>query len=179
MNFKRVFFLPAHAGQAHEISRLVNSAYRGESSKQGWTTEESILGGQRVDPEMIVEIIEKKGNRIELMRGADGALIACMHLQYETAADSLYVGMLTVDPRLQAQGHGKQLLARAEELARDVGLRQVQMSVIDLREELIAYYERRGYQKTGRVIPFPKVNPRLGLPKVDGLKLIEMVKPLF
>lgn len=170
-------FRPAAAVDASAVVALVNSAYRGEGSKRGWTTEADLLGGQRTDEPKVREMIEADGSRVELAFDAAGTLTACVHLKREPSG-SCYVGMLTVDPTRQAGGLGKELLARTEELARGWGCRAMRMTVIDARAELIAYYERRGYRRTGRTEPFPSDDPRFGLPKVADLRFCELVKPL-
>lgn len=122
-------------------------------------------------------MIGAPGSRIELALAGDGAMVGCVHLKKEADA-SCYLGMLTVDPARQAQGIGKLILSRSEERAREWGCRRVRMRVISLRTELVAYYERRGYAKTGVTEPFPGNDPRFGLPKVRGLAFIELTKAL-
>ncbi len=169
-------FRAAAASDAARVVALVNSAYRGESSRRGWTTEADLLGGQRTDEDAVREMTLAAGSRVELAFEG-GALVACVHLKKEPDG-SCYLGMLTVDPSRQAGGLGRALMARAEELARAWGCRRVRMTVIDSRAELIAYYERRGYRRTGRAEPFPEDDPRFGLPKVRGLRFAELEKPL-
>lgn len=156
------------------ISTLVNSAYRGESSKQGWTTEADLLGGQRTDAEKIQEMIEDPDSHIELAEN-NGELHGCVYLKKEKTV--LYFGMLTVNPTLQNQGLGKILLARIEELARAWDMKTIRMTVISVRKELIEYYERRGYKRTGKTEPFPENDPRFGLPKTK-LEFHEFAKTL-
>jgi GNAT superfamily N-acetyltransferase len=156
---------------------LVNSGYRGESSKKGWTTEADILGGQRTDPEKMLQMIGDADSRVEMAFDAGGALLACVHLRKE-GDGSCYLGMLTVDPGRQAAGAGKAVMAHGEEVARAWGCSRMRMTVISVRAELIAFYERRGYRKTGAVEPFPEDDPRFGLPKVRGLMFAELAKPL-
>lgn len=170
-------FRAAAAEDVAPLVALVNSAYRGESSKAGWTTEADILGGQRTDADKAREMIATPGSRVELAFAEDGALVACVHLKKE-ADGSCYLGMLTVDPARQAGGLGKELLRRSEELAREWKCPRMRMTVISVRAELIAYYERRGYRRTGKTEPFPEDDPRFGLPKVRGLRFAELVKPL-
>jgi GNAT superfamily N-acetyltransferase len=172
-----ISFRTAVAPDALEIVALVNSGYRGESSKQGWTTEADLLGGQRTDRDKILEMIAAPDSRVELAFDVGGAVMACVHLKKE-ADGSCYLGMLTVDPARQSAGIGKALMARSEEIARTWGCRRMRMTVIAVRAELIAYYERRGYAKTGATEPFPEGDPRFGLPKVAGLMFAELVKPL-
>ncbi|NNN06921.1 MAG: GNAT family N-acetyltransferase [Elusimicrobia bacterium] len=170
-------FRAAALDDAARLVALVNSAYRGESSKKGWTTEADLLGGQRTDEDKVREMIAATGSRVELAFAADGALAACVHLKKE-ADGSCYLGMLTVDPARQSGGLGRELLQRSEDLARGWSCARMRMTVISVRAELIAYYERRGYRRTGRTEPFPEDDPRFGLPKVRGLTFAELEKPL-
>jgi GNAT superfamily N-acetyltransferase len=170
-------FRAALAGDAAAIVALVNSGYRGESSKKGWTTEADLLGGQRTDAGKVGEMIALARSRVELAFAPGGKLIACVHLKKEEDG-SCYLGMLTVDPERQAGGIGKALMVRSEEIARGWGCARMRMTVIDARAELIAYYERRGYRLTGKTEPFPEDDPRFGLPKVCGLRFAELAKPL-
>lgn len=162
-NFKiidMVIFRKAELTDAEKIVELVNSAYRGESSKAGWTTEADLLGGQRTDAEGIKEMIEQ--DRIELLLESQD-ILGCIYIRKESEA--LYFGMLTVRPTLQNKGSGKLLLNHLEDLALDWGYKKIRMTVINSRKELIAYYERRGYQWTGETEPFPENDPRFGIPK--------------
>lgn len=169
-------FRAAGPADAEALCALVNGAYRGEGSKRGWTTEADLLGGQRTDVEKLREMTGAEGSRVELAFDG-GALVACVHLKTEPGG-SCYLGMLTVDPARQTSGIGRLLLARSEELAKTWGCARMRMTVIDSRSELIAYYERRGYARTGRHEPFPEHDPRFGLPKVKGLRFAELEKRL-
>lgn len=171
-----ITFKKAQISDIPLIVGLVNSAYRGESGKVGWTTEADILGGQRTDPQAIEEMILKPGARIELGLDADNQILGCVYL--EQKSDSLYLGMLTVNPNLQSKGFGKELLRRSEEIALELGLHQIKMTVISIRSELIAFYERRGYYRTGVTEPFPENDPRFGLPKTKGLIFEEFIKKI-
>ncbi len=131
---------------------LINSAYRGESAKQGWTTESDLIGGLRTDEQHLTEIMTAPGTTFLKYLDEDNTIIACIRLQKQ--ADKLYLGMLTVSPTLQAKGIGKQLLQAADEHARRESYRAIFMTVFSVRPELIAWYERHGYRKTGEVIPF-------------------------
>lgn len=172
-----ISFRPAVAADAPAVVALVNSGYRGESSKRGWTTEADLLGGQRTDDDKMREMIAEKDSRVELAFADDGGLLGCVNLRREPDG-SCYLGMLTVDPARQAGGLGKEIMVRSEALAREWGCARMRMTVISVRAELIAFYERRGYAKTGRTEPFPEGDPRFGLPKVSGLTFVELVKPL-
>jgi GNAT superfamily N-acetyltransferase len=172
-----ISFRTAAAGDADVLVPFVNGGYRGESSKRGWTTEADLLGGQRTDAGKMREMIAVADARVELAFGEDGALLGCVHLKKEPDG-SCYLGMLTVDPARQALGIGKLLMAHSEAVARAWGCRRMRMTVISVRAELIAYYERRGYAKTGASEPFPEDDPRFGLPKVRGLTFVELAKSL-
>jgi ribosomal protein S18 acetylase RimI-like enzyme len=159
------------------IVALVNSAYRGDSSRAGWTTEADILGGQRTDTEEIARLIEKEGSVI-LMCLRDGEFIGSVHLERLDAATA-YMGMLVIKPVLQGQGLGRRFIAEAERFARvKWNPSCMRMQVISLREELIAYYERRGYRRIGEILPFPASDPEFGLPKVEGLVFEVLEKTL-
>lgn len=157
-----------------ELNILINSAYRGESSKKGWTTEEHLLGGIRTDEEDLSELLQKENVTI-LKYTESGKIIGSVYL--EKQADKLYLGMLTVSPELQGGGIGKKLMQAAEEFAKENNITKVSMTVISVRKELIDYYKRRGYKDTGETKPFPMNDPKFGLPKQD-LAFIVMEKEL-
>lgn len=131
---------------------LINSAYRGEGSKQGWTTEADLIQGLRTDEDNLAEVINDPATTFLKYTNEEGQVIGCIRLQQQQ--DRLYLGMLTVSPALQAQGLGKKMLKAADELALAKNCRAIFMMVFSVRPELIAWYERHGYQKTGKVIPF-------------------------
>jgi ribosomal protein S18 acetylase RimI-like enzyme len=169
-------FRAATAGDVPELVRLVTSAYRGETSRQGWTTEANILDGERIDPDVLLRDIERPRSRV-IVAERDGRMLACVHVADEGGAG--YLGMFSVQPELQGGGLGKQLMAEAERVVRDEwGLPVMRMTVIDLREELIAFYERRGYHRTGITKPFPYGDPRFGIPRRDDLRFEILEKPL-
>jgi ribosomal protein S18 acetylase RimI-like enzyme len=153
------------------LNNLVNSAYRGESSKKGWTYEADLLGGIRITEEELYETIQKP-DTIILKYTVNQDLIACMMLVEKT--DKLYLGMLTVSPELQGGGIGKQLLKQAEVLALGKGLNKIGMTVISARQELIDWYSRHGYEDTGEREPFI-LDYHFGEPKQD-LEFIVMEK---
>jgi len=167
-------FRKAGISDIPSLHSLVNSAYRGDSSKKGWTTEAELLDGQRTDPEGLREMISGPDSQIELAVD-DEKILGCVYIKREE--DQLYFGMLTVNPELQTQGIGKKLLLRVEVIAQELGLKTIRMTVIGQREELIAFYERRGYRRTGKTEPFPDHDPRFGLPKTS-LVFHEFVKKI-
>jgi GNAT superfamily N-acetyltransferase len=163
---------------------LVESAYRGDASRAGWTTEADILGGQRTDPAGVSAVVRGAGSRMLVVeRGGEqdgergGELIACCQL--ERRGEHAYFGMFAVRPGLQGGGLGKMIIAEAERfVAAEWGAREMHMTVITAREELIAWYERRGYARTGRMTPFPYGDERFGVPRRPGLEFELLVKPL-
>ncbi len=171
-------FITANSSNTHAIAKLVNSAYRGDHAKKGWTTEAYILDGQRTDPNSLNELISTPQNFFEVAFDDKDTsqAIACVHLVVE-GPTILYFGMLTVEPNLQASGLGKETLKHVEMFAEKKNLKCIRMTVIDSRTELMAYYERRGYQKTGRTHPFPTDAEKFGHPKIP-IVLVEFEKLL-
>ncbi len=166
--------------QANEVdvcalSVLINSAYRGESSKKGWTTEADLLGGMRTDEESLHQLIKKEGS-VLLVYSSHNKIIGCVNLQKQ--GEKMYLGMLTVLPRMQARGIGKKLLQASEEYSNQQECSAIIMTVISMRQELIQWYERRGYKLTGEKKPFPSNDPKFGLPKQD-VEFVVMEKTLF
>jgi len=158
------------------IVPLVESAYRGKASRVGWTTEADILDGQRIDHQGVAEAISKPDSRV-LLAEREGVLLACAHI--EKRGTDGYFGMFAVLPGLQNAGIGKRVLAEAERQVRvDWGCTRMRMTVIDLREDLIAWYQRRGYRRTGEHAPFPYGDERFGIPRRDDLRFEWLEKPL-
>lgn len=157
------------------LHRLVNSAYRGESSKKGWTTEADLLDGQRTTPEALQELLDPPHSVILKYLSSEGLIEGCVNLQQKEG--KLYLGMLSVNPEHQGAGIGKHLLEAAEKQARAQGLDTIQMTVISVRTELIQWYERRGYRDTGARIPFPAPDPSFGIARIP-LEFIVMEKKL-
>jgi ribosomal protein S18 acetylase RimI-like enzyme len=172
----RLAFRAAGAADVGAIVALVESAYRGEVSKQGWTTEADMLDGQRTDAASVAGLIARPESRV-LLAEADGRLLACAHV--EKLGEAAYFGMFSVRPERQGGGVGRAVLAEAERITReDWRCTEMQMTVISIRDELIAWYERRGYRRTGRYKPFPYGDERFGVPKRDDLRFELLVKPL-
>jgi ribosomal protein S18 acetylase RimI-like enzyme len=169
-------FRDATAADVDTLVALVESAYRGDASRAGWTTEADILDGQRTDPEGVRAVIETPGSRL-LTVERDGRVVACCQLEHR--GDHAYFGMFAVSPALQGAGLGKLIIAEAERQARATwGVREMHMTVISVREDLIAWYERRGYRRTGRTSPFPYGDERFGIPLRDDLEFELLVKEL-
>lgn len=170
-------FQTATTYDAKNLSLLVNSAYRGDYSKSGWTSEADLLDGQRTNEESLKEIIETPLNQIELLfEGKSLNILGCVHLIQELPA-TLYFGMLTIEPLMQAQGFGKILMKHAENVAKGYGFNKIRCTVIPARTELIDFYKRRGFKETGKFEEFP-LDPKFGIPKVSDLRLQEFIKVL-
>lgn len=158
------------------LIELVTSAYRGDASRAGWTTEADLLDGARIDAERLAADIERPWSVI-LLGEAEGETRACAHVAVEDGAG--YFGMFSVRPSLQGRGIGKVMLDEAERIAREEFAQPaMRMTVIDVRDELIAYYARRGYRRTGIHKPFPYGDERFGLPKRDDLRFEVLEKRL-
>ena len=169
-------FRQAGPADVDAIVALVESAYRGEGSRQGWTTEADLLDGRRTDAAGVGALIDKPACMV-LLAEADDALLACA--QVERQGTSAYFGMFSVRPVLQGGGIGRAMLAEAERIARaDWHCVEMRMTVISVRDELIAWYERRGYARTGEYSPFPYGDERFGIPKRDDLRFELLLKPL-
>ncbi|GAM97062.1 putative acetyltransferase [alpha proteobacterium U9-1i] len=173
--FRRAVFADIPAAHA-----LIESGYRGDSARAGWTHEADYLDGQRTDHEALAEIIDD-ATQCLILADDGGALVGCV-----VAADKGvrgeervgYFGMLTVKPTLQAGGLGRKLIDAAEDHARAFGATVMEMTVITRRTELIAWYVRRGYSDTDRRAPFPLDDPRFGLPRTRDLEFMVMAKRL-
>lgn len=153
--------------QAGEITSLVNSVYRGDNAKKGWTTEAEILGGIRITEEKVTEYINTKDNVIMLAVN-DKKIIGCVHLEKE--GNSCWLGMLSVDVNYQTYGLGKMLIEKSESFVKEkFGCGEMKMKVIGVRKELLEYYFRRGYRLTGEREDFIVDEDTFGKPFVQGL----------
>jgi ribosomal protein S18 acetylase RimI-like enzyme len=169
-------FRAAGVGDVDALVALVTSAYRGDASREGWTTEADFLDGARIDADVLRLDIVRPRSRV-LVAERDGAMLACAHVCED--GDAGYFGMFSVQPGIQGGGIGKAVLAEAERIVReDWALPKMRMTVIDIRDELIAFYERRGYVRTGIKKPFPYGDPRFGIPLRDDLRFELMEKAL-
>ncbi|MCM3297803.1 GNAT family N-acetyltransferase [Streptomyces pseudogriseolus] len=169
-------FRDATDADVDALVELIESAYRGESSRAGWTTEADILHGQRTDPEGVREVVKAPDSRLITVE-SEGRIVACCQLEHRGA--HAYFGMFAVSPALQGAGLGRTVIAEAERQAREGwGVTEMHMTVITVREDLIAWYERRGYRRTGRTTPFPYDDERFGIPQRDDLEFELLVKEL-
>jgi ribosomal protein S18 acetylase RimI-like enzyme len=173
-------FRTATEADVDAVVALTESAYRGDASRMGWTTEADLLDGQRTDAAEVAGLVANPAVRL-LLAERDGTLLASCVLERLSARHpgDGYFGMFSVRPEAQGNGTGRALLAEAERVARDeLRCHAMRMSVIDARVELIAWYERRGYRRTGEYKPFPYGDARFGIPKRDDLRFEWLVKDL-
>lgn len=176
---------PAGESDLDAVAALVNGAYRGEAARAGWTTEADLLDGQRTDPAMLRADLAARPDAALLvlresgpgsgMPSQDGVL-GCVWA--EPHGSDWHIGMLSVRPDLQAGGLGRRLLDGAEAHARRQGGRRAVLHVIEGRDSLIAWYERRGYRRTGATEPFPHGDERFGRPRRPDLRFLVLDKPL-
>jgi len=169
-------FRAAEPADVPALVALVESAYRGEASRAGWTTEADLLDGQRTDADGVAAAIGKPDSVVLVAEHA-GELLACCHL--ERRGPAAYFGMFSVRPARQGGGLGRQVLARAERHAREEwGASELEMTVIEQRDDLIAWYERRGFTRTGEYSPFPYGDERFGVPLRPDLRFERLAKVL-
>lgn len=176
-------FEEAEISQIPRINQLVNSAYRGDYSKKGWTTEAHILDGLRMDEVRLETLLKDPEASLYVVRAKEqqtfndfelnpGDIIGCVELRRK--AEGCYLGMLTVEPQLQSSGLGRWLLEKSQQQAIIWGFKKIFMTVITARAELIDWYQRRGYKRTGQLVPFP-TDPAFGIPKQPiVMEILEM-----
>lgn len=168
----------ATADDVGAVVDLVESAYRGDESTTGWTTEADLLDGQRTDVEAIEAVVAAPQAHLILATADSGELVGCCVIE-NRAGGQAYFGTFAVRPGLQGGGIGNQLIVEAERTARDDwSCETVEMTVIGQREDLIAWYLRRGYLPTGEMRPFPYGDERFGLPRREDLYFVVLAKPI-
>ena len=173
-------FREAKLNDAEALNILVNSAYRGDSSRKGWTTEADILGGQRTDKSGIQELIADPLSRILILEKPtelSTEIIACVHLKQKGRI--CYFGMFTVNPEMQNQGLGKIMMQKAEQFAKEKwNCKEMEMTVITVRHELMNWYIKHGYEKTNELVDFPYGDERFGQPLRPDLKMLVLRKKI-
>ncbi|MDZ4794893.1 MAG: GNAT family N-acetyltransferase [Bacteroidota bacterium] len=158
-----------------ELTALINSAYRDEASKKGWTSEADLLEGElRTDIPTLTSLMDNPKATILKYTTADDILAGSVYLDKQERG--LYLGMLTVAPLQQAAGIGKQLMRAAEQYAKEHNCSCIFMNVISIRHELIAWYEKLGYFKTSETKPV-SIDPRFGVP-TQPLEFVIMEKKM-
>ncbi len=159
------------------LHALIESAYRGDSARQGWSHEADLLGGQRTDLAALDAMLADPAQAVLVARDGD-RLAGCVAVA-DRGSGTAYIGLVTVDPSRQAAGLGRHLLDAAERCAvTQFAANRAEMTVISLRTELIAWYERRGYALTGEARAFPATDRRFGLPRRDDLGFVVLAKRL-
>ena len=168
----------AGESDADAVAMLAQSAYRGQASRQGWTTEADLLDGQRADAAMVRALVADPDSLVLVADdGAQpGSLLACCHL--ERRGEAAYLGLFAVRPETQGQGIGTAILVAAEAQARRWGAVRLELTVLNHRAELVAWYSRCGFTMTGDTVPFPYGDERYGVPRRGDLVLQGMTKLL-
>ena len=170
--------MPISIADEKDVSSLValmDRAYRGENSKQGWTSEADLfVGEKRTDEATVSKLIKKQGAIFLKYVNEEDTIEGCVFLHKKE--NRLYLGMFSVSPSAQGKGIGKNLLVAADEYAKKENCSLIYMTVITVREDLIAWYERNGYTRTGKVLPFP-VDERFGVP-TQPLEMLVLEKRL-
>jgi ribosomal protein S18 acetylase RimI-like enzyme len=175
-----MIFNVATAEELSDLTALLNSTYRGESSRAGWTTEADFFAGARTTVTRIErELAAGPGRLFITLREAPSApIIGCVYLAPNQADETCYLGMLAVSAQSQAQGLGRALLTAAEAKASDLGARSMELRVLSPRSELMAWYERHGYSRTGEISPFPYREAAEDLPTRLDLEFVHFRKNL-
>jgi ribosomal protein S18 acetylase RimI-like enzyme len=167
---------PARPADAGVLVDLIRSAYRGEDSRAGWTSEADLVEGERISRDQVLAMISRGGSLL-LVAGQDGGIVACCQLQNQ-GAGLAYFGTFAVSPKAQGAGLGRRLMAEAEHQAvAAFGATRLEMTVLAQQDKLIAYYERRGFRRTGETRPFP-ADPLYARPLRDDLHFVVMEKVL-
>lgn len=171
-------YAPANAEDVPHIAALMNRAYRGNAAA-GWRTESAYIVGERTNAALLREDLAERPDATMLLwrERADQAPIGCVWLE-PLGGGTWYLGSFAIEPTRQAGGLGGTLLAAAEDWARERGASAIRMSVINVRDALIAWYERRGYRRTGEIEQFPYGDDRFGTPLRDDLAFAILQKPL-
>ena len=160
------------------IIDLANLAYRGTGPSAGWNIE-NFIEGQRLNDSLLREDLASKpdAHLLTYRKDATSPILGTVLLDPKPNG-TWYLGLLTIDPRLQKQHLGRTLLAAAEDFAKQRSARRIEMTVVNLRETLIAWYQRRGYTLTTETRPFPYGDERFGRPLRDDLYFVVLQKNL-
>jgi ribosomal protein S18 acetylase RimI-like enzyme len=172
-----MFLIPAVEADYPEIIELINLAFRGSGASASWNVESGIVEGQRLNDSLLREDLAAKPAALLLTHRdeANGALLGTVWLE-PTGDGAWYLGLLTVKPDLQKKQVGRTLLAAAESFAKERGAQRIRMTVLNVRDLLIAWYERRGYTLTSEIRPFPYADQRFGRPLRDDLHFVVLEK---
>jgi ribosomal protein S18 acetylase RimI-like enzyme len=177
MALERLALREADAADLPAVVELVNRAYRGETSRAGWTNEAEYIDGERTSLEALAAEAAQSPLGALLLAETSQGLVGCVRID-PAGEGAWYLGMLTISPGLQAAGLGRRLLEAAEAAAQARGARRVRMTVVNIREGLIGWYERRGYRRTGELQPFPYDDARFGVPRRPDLAFAVLEREL-
>lgn len=171
-----VSFRRAADADVPALLQLIHAAYR-DPDQPGWTSEAELLGGQRIDAEMLGELLDDPD--VELLVGLDGQqFVACGALRTLDGGGLASFGLFAVAPDRQGGGIGRSLLHHVESTARARGVTRLQLQVIGVRHTLLDWYGRLGYRPTGATLPFPYDDERFGQPKRDDLEFVVLERHL-
>jgi ribosomal protein S18 acetylase RimI-like enzyme len=166
----------ARPADADTLAALIRSAYRGDTSRAGWTSEAHLVEGERISADQVRAMISQGGSLLLVAENNEG-IVACCQLQ-DQGAGLAYFGTFAVSPQAQGAGLGRQVMAEAERQAvAAFAATRLEMTVLAQQDRLIAYYERRGFRRTGETRPFP-ADPRYARPLRDGLCFVVLEKAL-
>lgn len=168
---------PAAEADVSAVVSLLNRAYRGHGAEAGWTTEAGLIDGERISEATLRQEIQDKPHATLLVWQPKDQIEGCVWLE-PGAEDTWYLGSLAIAPQRQNQQFGRLLLAAAEGWILVRGGRTVKMTVIEARDTLLDWYERRGYRRTGETEPFPVSDTRFGIPTQPGLTFAVLTKTL-
>lgn len=170
---------PANPVDLPNIATLMNTAYRGTGPNASWNTESRYLDGDRTSEAALKEEMAAQPGSFLLIAEEDSQppIRGCVWLE-PLPKNTWHLGSFTVDPAIQKSGLGRTLLALAEQWAKERGAHKIEMHVINVRDTLIAWYERRGYRLTGETYPFPYGENRFGTPLRDDLSFVVLDKQL-
>lgn len=171
-----MLLIPAARSELDDVVQLINQAYR---TREGWTSEVDYLDGERISAAMLrAELKARPAGRVLTLRDeAGGPILGCVWI--EPLGEGRWgLGLLAVRPDLQDRRLGRELLERAEREARACGARRIKITVVNVRDSLIGWYERRGYRRTGEVEPFPYQDQRFGAPRRGDLAFLVLEKDL-
>ena len=174
---KEILYRKADIEDIPSLEKLINSSYRGDESRSGWTNEADLLEGRRTDSKYLQELLSQS-NSIMLVAEYETEIVGGVHLKMLEAGKA-YLGMLTITPKLQSRGFGRKLMNAAEAwLRNNWKISIVRMTVIQMRVELIAWYKRRGYLRTGGVEPFPYGDFSVGKPLLSDMEFVVLEKSI-
>lgn len=158
-----MIFEKATENDIPQLLELIETCYRGDIARQGWTCETDLVGENRTTEQFLKEEITAPGGSYLKHTDEQGKIVGCVYIQLNTEEKNAFVGYLCVHPTLQSQGLGTKLLTATEDIAKEAQCLKLCMKVLTVRKELIAWYEKFGFRYVGENVPFPV---GCGTPKV-------------